>query len=148
MSSGQQYAGAMGPANAAGGEAANMQALAASSKPKERKKPKRKVLTSLLLEIFIYFGYLWDAFYYPVNILVFIYKGESVHPTAGASLYSVCCTNLRSILPQPEMHSIEKPCSKCARNTQESFFPTQNATSQWSSASHGSGSSLKSLVHG
>ena len=40
------------------------------------KKPKRRVLTSLTLEIFVYFGGWWDVFYYVVNILVFVWKGD------------------------------------------------------------------------
>lgn len=34
------------------------------------------MLTSLPLEIFIFFGWWWDAFYYCANILVFVYKGK------------------------------------------------------------------------
>eukprot|EP00798_Chlamydomonas_sp_ICE-L_P009774 gene9774-7656_t len=41
------------------------------------KKPKRRVLTSLTLQIFIYFGALWDVFYFVLNLLVFFYKGTS-----------------------------------------------------------------------
>lgn len=42
----------------------------------QSKKPRRKVLTSLTLEIFIYFGGWFDLVYYILNILVFVYKGE------------------------------------------------------------------------
>lgn len=38
--------------------------------------PKRRVLTSLTTQIFIYFGGWWDVFYYVLNILVFVYKGK------------------------------------------------------------------------
>lgn len=40
-----------------------------------RRQPKRRVLTSLWLQVFIYFGAWWDVFYYVINILVFVYKG-------------------------------------------------------------------------
>ena len=40
------------------------------------KKPRRRVLTSLTLEVFVYFGGWWDVFYYIVNIIVFVWKGE------------------------------------------------------------------------
>lgn len=42
---------------------------------KKASKPHRKVLTSLILEILIYVGALWSAFYYVFNILSYIYKG-------------------------------------------------------------------------
>ncbi|EFJ45879.1 hypothetical protein VOLCADRAFT_121132 [Volvox carteri f. nagariensis] len=38
-------------------------------------KPRRRVLTSLGFQIFIYFGGWWDVAYYILNILVFVYKG-------------------------------------------------------------------------
>jgi len=41
----------------------------------QQKKPRRRVLTSLTLQIFIFFGAWWDVFYYVLNILVFVYKG-------------------------------------------------------------------------
>ncbi len=41
------------------------------------KKPRRRVLTSLSLQIFLFFGSWWDVFYYVLNILVFVYKGGS-----------------------------------------------------------------------
>ena len=40
------------------------------------KKPRRRVLTSLTLEVFVYFGGWWDVFYFIVNIIVFVWKGE------------------------------------------------------------------------
>jgi hypothetical protein len=46
-------------------------------KAKHAKKPKRKVLTSLILQMLIVFGSLWFAFYYVFNIATFIYKGPS-----------------------------------------------------------------------
>ncbi|KAG2426456.1 hypothetical protein HXX76_011687 [Chlamydomonas incerta] len=41
----------------------------------QQQKPRRRVLTSLGFQIFIYFGGWWDAIYYILNILVFVYKG-------------------------------------------------------------------------
>jgi hypothetical protein len=43
--------------------------------PQQPRRPKRRVLTSLALQVFIFFGAWWDAFYYVLNILVFVYKG-------------------------------------------------------------------------
>ncbi|GAX77664.1 hypothetical protein CEUSTIGMA_g5107.t1 [Chlamydomonas eustigma] len=51
------------------------------------KKPKRKVLTSLTLQIFLYFGGWWDVFYYVLNILVFVYKGLTLpYPTRNFAM--------------------------------------------------------------
>ena len=43
--------------------------------PAQLQKPRRRVLTSLALQIFIFFGGWWDVAYYILNILVFVYKG-------------------------------------------------------------------------
>ncbi|GIL83104.1 hypothetical protein Vretimale_11404 [Volvox reticuliferus] len=49
----------------------------AGSEPGQQapQKPRRRVLTSLGFQIFIFFGGWWDVAYYILNILVFIYKG-------------------------------------------------------------------------
>jgi hypothetical protein len=49
----------------------------------QARKPRRRVLTSLALQIFIYFGAWWDVFYYILNILVFVYKGTGYNPSAA-----------------------------------------------------------------
>lgn len=36
----------------------------------------RPILTSLPLQVFIYFGGWWDVFYWVLSILIFIYKGK------------------------------------------------------------------------
>lgn len=41
----------------------------------QQQKPRRRVLTSLGFQIFIFFGGWWDVIYYILNILVFVYKG-------------------------------------------------------------------------
>ena len=50
------------------------------------KKPRRRVLTSLTLEIFVFFGAWWDVFYYIVNILVFVWKGDMEAPDVHFSV--------------------------------------------------------------
>ncbi len=40
-------------------------------------KPRRRVLTSLGLQVFVYFGGWWAVVYYIINILIFVYKGEA-----------------------------------------------------------------------
>ncbi|KAF5839358.1 hypothetical protein DUNSADRAFT_1042 [Dunaliella salina] len=47
----------------------------AAAKQKPVKKPVRRVLTSLTLQILIFFSIWWNCFYYVLNILVFVYKG-------------------------------------------------------------------------
>lgn len=51
--------------------------------PPQPQKPRRRVLTSLPLEVFIFFGIWWDVFYYILNILVFIYKGACARRPAA-----------------------------------------------------------------
>ena len=67
------------------------------------KKPRRRVLTSILLEVFVYFGGLWDIFYYILNILVFVWKGKQLgRPELGlgAAVYvGRCVSNLGSRCP-------------------------------------------------
>lgn len=57
--------------NAAAGGTTQLQ----PAMPPRPKKPQRRVLTSLTLQIFVFFGIWWDVFYYILNILVFVYKG-------------------------------------------------------------------------
>eukprot|EP00878_Enallax_costatus_P024538 GHUV01026191.1.p1 GENE.GHUV01026191.1~~GHUV01026191.1.p1 ORF type:complete len:112 (+),score=27.33 GHUV01026191.1:288-623(+) len=38
----------------------------------------RPILTSLPLEIFLYFGGWWDFFFWILSILIFIYKGNTL----------------------------------------------------------------------
>ncbi|GFH30810.1 uncharacterized protein HaLaN_29732 [Haematococcus lacustris] len=42
------------------------------------KKPRRRVLTSLPLQVFIFFGGWWDVLYFVLNILTFVYKGVTL----------------------------------------------------------------------
>lgn len=39
------------------------------------RKPVRRVLTSLTLQILVFFSIWWNVAYYVLNILVFVYKG-------------------------------------------------------------------------
>lgn len=41
----------------------------------QKPKPKRRVLTSLALQVFVFFGAWWDLFWFVLEILVFIWKG-------------------------------------------------------------------------
>ena len=49
-----------------------------AAKQQPGKKPVRRVLTSLILQILVFFSVWWNCFYYCLNILVFVYKGD--HP--------------------------------------------------------------------
>lgn len=39
---------------------------------------RRPVLTSLSLEVSLYFGGLYDVFFWVLQIAIFVYKGESI----------------------------------------------------------------------
>lgn len=55
--------------------------------PAQLQKPRRRVLTSLALQIFIFFGGWWDVAYYILNILVFVYKGLNLpYPTRNFAM--------------------------------------------------------------
>lgn len=109
------------------------------------KKPKRRVLTSLTLEIFVYFGGWWDVFYYIVNILVFVWKGELSHeqgcsserplwrPTSHAACMADTVFNLITGM------STFNYCFIC----QASICPTPTAILPWSFVFHGFGFSSR-----
>ena len=61
--------------------------------PPQPQKPRRRVLTSLPLEVFIFFGIWWDVFYYILNILVFIYKGACARAGVCAGRLQACHAN-------------------------------------------------------
>lgn len=94
------------------------------------KKPKRRVLTSLALQVFIYFGAWWDVFYYVLNILVFVYKG-------GSEAERRDC--LGRLAPWPAACTAEHGTDAPMFMAQVSTSPTPSATLTWSSAFHGSG---------
>ncbi|PNH04499.1 Transmembrane protein 216 [Tetrabaena socialis] len=82
-----QPAGALQPAP--GGPAAQVGPVAIGQPGQQPapQKPRRRVLTSLGFQIFIYFGGWWDLAYYILNILVFVYKGLQLpYPTRNFAL--------------------------------------------------------------
>ena len=81
----------------------NSQPLVTPHAPVVGKKPKRKVLTSLSLQVFIYFGAWYDLFYWVLNILVFVYKGEWAGRLIQLPSALPCCSphSLGTQLPYP-----------------------------------------------
>lgn len=149
----------MDPASANSGPLVAQPAQGPAGTAQQNKKPKRKVLTSLALQIFIYFGAWWDVFYYIVNILVFVYKGTCTGTYGCVWAGGVHALLLRSSLAPRNalyLHDAAGCCSPAlvAKSTaaactpmhmvQGSTCPTPKTTSPWSSRSLGSGSSLKS----
>lgn len=64
----------------------------------------RPILTSLPLQIFIYFGGWWDALFWVLSLLVFIYKG------ALSRKLSWCCIHFKVTVPGD---ANPPPCAGC-----------------------------------
>lgn len=91
-----------------------MQATAAQAKAKQKNsKPKRKVLTSLLLEMLIAVGYLWGAVYYVLNILVFIYKGVHAWHAHEGMAREGGSSGVHHLLASPCRMGRDRACMAC-----------------------------------
>jgi hypothetical protein len=53
----------------------------------------RPILTSLPLQVFIYFGGWWDVLFWVISILVFVYKGEGQELIAAVKQFEHHCLN-------------------------------------------------------
>ncbi|GFR49327.1 hypothetical protein Agub_g11353 [Astrephomene gubernaculifera] len=97
MNLGQPSTGPLAP-SALGGQAGNQQP----------QKPRRRVLTSLGFQIFIFFGGWWDVAYYILNILVFVYKGLQLpYPNRNFSM-EFCFSWLWILIEAPRLFLASK----------------------------------------